>query len=277
MKYAKQTAQEYTPHTANQSKVKFLGIAAHHDDIEIMATDGIGRGFRNDGGSFYAVVTTDGGGSARSGEYANFTDEEMKSVRIDEQKRAAEVGCYNGLALLNYTSSETKMSGNPDIIADYIAIILKYQPEIIYTHNICDKHPTHIGVALKVIAAIRSLPYENRPQKLYGCEVWRDLDWLNDEEKVCFDLSADIELTEKLLSVFDSQIAGGKRYDLATAGRRFANATYAASHSIDKAVAMGYAMDLTPLITNVEGSVVEFARNHIRNFEKDVVLNLQNL
>ena len=52
----------------------------------------------------------------------------------------------------------------------------------------------------------------------------------------------------KALEVFDSQICGGKRYDLATEGRRVANATYAASHGVDTATAFSYAMDLTPLI-----------------------------
>jgi len=33
-----------------------------------------------------------------------------------------------------------------------------------------------------------------------------------------------------LLGVFESQIAGGKRYDLALMGRRRANATYFESH-----------------------------------------------
>jgi hypothetical protein len=55
-----------------------------------------------------------------------------------------------------------------------------------------------------------------------GCEVWRDLDWLLDSDKVALDSSAKPELAAALLKVFDSQISGGKRYDLATLGRRAA-------------------------------------------------------
>ena len=81
-------------------------------------------------------------------------------------------------------------------------------------------------------------PPRARPAQLYGCEVWRDLDWMLDEEKVVFDLSAHESLQAALLGVFDSQICGGKRYDLATQGRRRAHATYAASHGTDEATSL---------------------------------------
>jgi hypothetical protein len=50
------------------------------------------------------------------------------------------------------------------------------------------------------------------------------------------------------VGVFDSQVSGGKRYDLATAGRRLAHATYYASHGTDEESALSFAMDLTPLV-----------------------------
>ena len=73
-----------------------------------------------------------------------------------------------------------------------------------------------------------------------------------------------------LLGVFDSQIAGGKRYDLASLGRRRANATYFESHGVDVSTGMSYAMDLTPLIQNDDMEIAGFVENHIRKFSKDV-------
>ena len=67
-------------------------------------------------------------------------------------------------------------------------------------------------------------------------------------DKVAFDLTAHENLQAALLGVFDSQIAGGKRYDLATMGRRRANATYFESHGIDATQGLSFGMDLTPLI-----------------------------
>jgi hypothetical protein len=60
------------------------------------------------------------------------------------------------------------------------------RPRILSTHNLADKHDTHVGVALRTIESIRELPVAQRPKKLYGCEVWRGLDWLPDSDKVVF-------------------------------------------------------------------------------------------
>src|SRR4030042_40094 len=66
----------------------------------------------------------------------------------------------------------------------------------------------------------RGRPEDGRPQTLWGGEVWRDLDWLTDEDKVALDVSGQENLQMALLGVFDSQICGGERYDLARRGRR---------------------------------------------------------
>ena len=57
-----------------------------------------------------------------------------------------------------------------------------------------------------------------------------------------------------LLGVFDSQVCGGKRYDLATMGRRRANATYLASHGVDESTSLIFGMDLTPLMETMANS-----------------------
>jgi hypothetical protein len=151
-----------------------------------------------------------------------------------------------------------------------VAILTATRPAVVYTHNLADKHDTHIAVTLRTVAAIRRLPEAARPRRLYGCEVWRDLDWLPDAEKVAFDLSAHENLQAALVAIFDSQICGGKRYDLATQGRRRAHATYSASHGTDAATSLSYAMDLTPLVTDPGLDPVEFAAAAVDRFEADV-------
>ncbi len=254
-----------------------LAIAAHQDDIEIMAYDGIVRCFGNDKNWFGAVVVTNGAGSARNGIYADYSDEAMQKIRRVEQKKAAYVGEYSALALLDYTSAQVKSAGSREIIEELKGIIGKAGAEVVYTHNPEDKHDTHLGVVTKVIHAIRELPKEQKPKKLYGCEVWRNLDWVMDSQKVVFDVSAHPNLSAALVGVFDSQIAGGKRYDLATNGRRLANATYSASHSVDQSDALSYAIDLTPLIEDDSLSIIEYIRGYIRNFEEDVINKLNSV
>jgi len=152
-----------------------------------------------------------------------------------------------------------------------LAEVLKAtRPGFVYTHNLADKHDTHVGTALKVIAAIRSLPAKERPEKLLGCEVWRDLDWMIDDDKVGFDLSQQENLQAALLGVFDSQISGGKRYDLASLARRRANATYFESHGVDVVTGLSYAMDLTPLILDDGKDPSAFVQEFIQRFAEDV-------
>ena len=101
--------------------------------------------------------------------------------------------------------------------------------------------------------------------------MWRDLDWLPDADKVAFDLSAHENLQAALLGVFDSQICGGKRYDLATQGRRRAHATYASSHATDAAALLNYAMDLTPLVVDPSIDPATFVAGFIDRFRSDVL------
>jgi hypothetical protein len=128
-----------------------------------------------------------------------------------------------------------------------------------------------------VIDAIMRMSEDARPKHLYGCEVWRDLDWLPDEDKVVFDLSRHENLQVAMLGVFDSQISGGKRYDLATMGRRRANATFYASHGTDIATGMAFAMDLSPLIHAGEPNAYAYLKSFTEKFNEDLKSRLTRL
>lgn len=266
-----------TPVEAAFSRTTHLAVSAHQDDIEIMSYDGILKCFGMEDCWFSAVVTTNGAGSARNGLYASYSDEDMQKVRKIEQKKAAYVGEYGALALLDYKSSAVKDANNRDIVEEYKMLITAARPKVIYTHNLADKHDTHVGVVTKLIRALRELPAELHPEKLYGCEVWRNLDWVNDSEKVMFDVSDHPNLASALLEVFDSQVCGGKRYDLATVGRRLDHATYSESHGVDTAQSLAYAMDLTPLIKDVNLDIKEYIKGYIDRFSGDVASRLSKV
>ena len=258
------------PHEEAFKRTTYMAISAHQDDIEIMAYHGILQCFGKDNEWFFGVVVTNGAGSPRDDLYANFTDEEMQKIRKQEQKKAAYIGEFGALALLDYPSSAVKDPYNNDVKNEIKGLITESRPKIVFTHNLADKHDTHVGVSIKVINAIRELPEELRPEKLYGGEVWRGLDWVNDDEKVLLDVSSHPNIGAALVEVFDSQICGGKRYDMATAGRRMANATYAASHGTDSSSYLCYAMDLTPLIKDVKLDINEYIHAYINRFSNDV-------
>jgi LmbE family N-acetylglucosaminyl deacetylase len=259
------------------ARTTHMAISAHQDDIEIMAAEPILTCFQQESLWFTGVVVTDGRGSPRDDLYKNFTDEEMHVVRFKEQKKAAYVGDYAAQILLDYPSKVVKDAANLQPIEDLAALLKAARPQIVYTHNPADKHDTHVAVMLKTIAAIRSLPEAERPQKLYGCEVWRNLDWMVDSDKINFDLTAHENLQAALLGVFDSQISGGKRYDLASMGRRKANATYFESHGTDQVSGLSFGMDLTALILDPSLEISSFVQVYIDRFAQDVAGRLQRL
>ncbi len=278
MKLNQNTAEIFIPDDipleSALARTTHLCIAAHQDDIEIMAASPILECFQNEEKWFTGVVVTDGRGSARNGIYEKYTDEEMRLVRFKEQKKAAILGEYSAQIMLDYPSKMIKDGKNTSSVEDILAILQATNPNVVYTHNLADKHATHVGIALKVIKALRNRSDKFlkpvRSPKLYGCEVWRDLDWMRDNEKIVLDTSSQNNLQAALLGVFDSQISGGKRYDLASMGRRLANATYFASHDVDNATGLSYAMDLTPLIKNPDLDVKEYVRGFINHFSNDV-------
>lgn len=252
------------------ARTTHLCISAHQDDIEIMAYHGIAECFGRKDRWFTGVVVTNGAGSPRSGIYGDYTDEEMQKVRLVEQRKAAFVGDYAAQIQLGYTSKQVKSSAEPAVVEDLKAIFRASRPRIVYLHNLADKHDTHVGVTLRCLAALRALSGEWKPEKVYGCEVWRDLDWLTDTEKQVLAASARSNIAAALVGVFDSQVSGGKRYDLATAGRRLAHATYYASHGTDEETAINFAMDLTPLVHYPTLPIADFVLAAIDRFRADV-------
>jgi LmbE family N-acetylglucosaminyl deacetylase len=225
--------------------------------------------------NFSAVILTDGAGSPRTGIYESYTNEEMRNIRIVEQKKAADVGSYAALIMLNYPSEAVKDPQERSVIDEIKAILTEVRPKIVYIHNPADKHDTHISASLRALSALQELSPVYRPEKVYGCEVWRGLDWVNDDEKQVLDVSERPALKAALLGVYDSQIEGGKRYDLAALGRFEANATFYASHDTDKVSAAVYAVDLTPLLDG--GSVEEYIDGYIQRFSQDVRSRLRRL
>jgi LmbE family N-acetylglucosaminyl deacetylase len=201
----------------------------------------------------------------------------MRLVRFREQRKAATIGEYAAQVILDYPSRAAKDGADLRPVEDLVAILTATRPQEVYTHNLADKHDTHVGVALKVIAAIRRLPEAARPQKLYGCEVWRDLDWMVESDKTVFDLSQHENLQAALLGVFDSQISGGKRYDLASLARRRANATYFESHGVDVTTGLSFAMDLTPLVLDDGKDPIGFVQEFIGRFAQDVTERLHRM
>jgi LmbE family N-acetylglucosaminyl deacetylase len=252
-----------------------LGIGAHQDDLEFMAFHGILACYDRTDRWFGGVTITDGRGSSRAGKFKDWTDDQIAAERIREQDAAAVIGQYSFMAQLGYPSASVRDAREASVRGDLLRILEATRPEVVYLHNLADKHDTHVGCALRCIEALRLLPRSDQPKKVYGCEVWRDLDWLVDTEKTPMPVSERPDLARALNEVFATQIAGGKRYDLAVIGRRTANATFSQAHSTDQETAMQWAMDLTPLAQDDSLDPLTYTLGFIDRLKADVTARIR--
>lgn len=266
-----------SPVEAALARTTHLAVGAHQDDIEFMAVHGVLECFNRADRWFTGVTVTDGGGSPRSGPYARHTDEAMRRVRLAEQRTAAVIGGYSCQLQLGYPSAAAKDPSGAEIVGDLESIFRAAGAAVVYLHNPADKHDTHVACCLRSLAALRRLPAELRPAAVYGCEVWRGLDWLPDDDKTVLAVGGHDNLTAALAGVFDSQIAGGKRYDLAVQGRFLANATFFESHQVDDCDRLSFAMDLTPLVADPSIDVADYTDGLLRGLAEDVADRIRRM
>ncbi|HMP72244.1 MAG TPA: PIG-L family deacetylase [Kiritimatiellia bacterium] len=252
------------------SSTRFLGIGAHQDDLELLAFPGILHGLSDT--SFSGVVCTDGRGSPRTGIHAHLTPDQLALARIKEQRDAARIGNYRAVIQLGYPSSDLRSDTSASsLVSDLETILLAAAPEVVYTHHPADRHPTHLAVFHATLKALRRLPPGQRPRQVLGGEVWGSLDWLEPGDRVELDVSGHHDFAERLLRVFRTQIEGGKRYDLAALGRRQANATFSASHTIDACPEISFALDLTPLLDSPELDIAAFLAPLLDRFKNRIL------
>ena len=242
-----------------------LAIGAHSDDLEFMCWHGILQCFRRPSDWFTGVTVTSGSGSPRTGSYADMSDQQMIEVRLREGRTAALVGEYSALINLMYESVEVRRTNRPAVISELEKVLEITRPRVLYTHNLLDKHTTHLGIATAVVEAARNIDYT--PERFLGCEVWRGLDWVPESRKIVLDVSERPALTQSFVGVFDSQIAGGKRYDLAAGGRKRANATFFDAYQEDKVSHLEYALDMMPLLEDPGLSFADYALSYLDEFK----------
>jgi LmbE family N-acetylglucosaminyl deacetylase len=254
-----------------------LGIGAHPDDLELFALVPIAECLADPGRAFVGVTCTDGAGSAVTGRFADMTADQLIACRRDEQRRAADVGRYAAVLQLGHPSATVRRpDGLATLVDDLAAVLAATRPRRVVTHDLADKHVTHVAVGLATVAAVRRLPTAVRPERLLGVEGWRSLGWLGADEAVGLDATGHADLARRLVEVFRSQLTG-KRYDLAEAGRRRANATLGDPRRLDTAEEASVAMDLTPLVVDDRLDPVAFVLAAVDRFRADVEHTLRDL
>ncbi len=250
-----------------------LGLVAHADDLEILGYHGILSAYRDSSQAFVGIVVSDGAGSVKSGPFADLDRAGLVEQRRKEQVRAADIGRYAAVTQLGHPSSELKQLDHRQIDDELFELLRLVRPRILYTHNLFDRHASHLAVTLRVLRVLRRLPESQRPERVLGVEVWGDLDWLPADARVELPVSGEPELEAELLAVFESQLSA-KRYDLATVGRRVAHATFAASDRADATDRLLLAVDLGPLLSAPDLEPLVFAERWIERYRAETSARL---
>ncbi len=280
MKFSRPAAEATAPSggdwQAALSSTTHLGIGAHADDLEIMAFPGICACRAKKNLRFSGVVATDGAGAPRSGPFAEKSGSELGQIRRDEQKQAAVLGGYATVIQLGHPSAEVRGAGRNALTSDLLQIFKTAKPRALYLHNPADRHETHLAVLLASLAALRQLSPSERPAEIYGTEVWGDLDWVPSDKVIRLPCPAPADFGPSLLRVFQSQVHG-KRYDLAAAGRRRAQATFADAYAPDQAEEVVLALDLKPLVENPKLALADFVSALTQDFQKQTLDRIRRL
>lgn len=276
----KRDAEMFIPDGATEDEAvkrsEIMAVGAHPDDIEVMSMPGILKALAAGGNRFFGVVATNGVGTYRSFDEINLSYQEMRDVRIAEQKKAASVGRYSGLALLNYESAEVKDACFTNIDRDLKHLFSAVRPSEIYLHNPFDRHDTHVAVCIRSIYALREVKAETgwKPERLYAGECLRGLDWLVHCDRLVLPVDDKDCMSDKILGVYKSQMIGLRRYDQAVKGRRITNATYQEAQAIGSEYELAFAVDLLPLVEDSTLSVADFVRHTIDRFRADILSRL---
>jgi LmbE family N-acetylglucosaminyl deacetylase len=255
---------------AAQSRTKVLGVAAHPDDLELMALPAILAGHADPAQGFAGLVVCDGAMPGAG-------PDEGVALRRMEQRAAATVGRYSVMVQLGQASQAVQTGQAQGLAEDLVEVLKKLRPRTLYSHNPADRHPSHLAVLLALRQALKRLDPSERPQRWLGCEVWGGLDWQAFGDQVALPLEGDQALAQRLLEAHGSQLNRGKAYVSAASGRRKANATFIASHSPDAAEEVVLAMDLSPLLSEDQLSLQAFLALRVDRFRDEAVARLDAL
>ena len=252
------------------ARATHVGIGAHPDDLELMALPGILACRESSENWFTGIVCTHGGSATRAGA-------ETRKRRRHEQEAAARAGGYGLLIQLDYSSAAIRGADRPHLEEDLARLLERMHPATVYLHHPADRHDTHVAVSAASIRALRALPADRRPASVVGAEVWGSLDWLPAGARAELDVSGEEAVSDELIQLFESQIAGGKRYDLAASGRRRANATFRDPYAPDQASEIILAMDLSPLMRDPALPIEDFLAGQLDRFREEILARLRRM
>ena len=164
-----------------------------------------------------------------------------------------------------------KNPSNLKTVEEIAEIIRACRPEIVYTHNLADKHDTHVAVAMRTIAAIRSLPAGQRPKRCIRLKYGAGLTGSTTMKKSA--LTPPSTPTLRRCSGIRQPDCG--RQALRQRAGPQARERHFRKHDTDD-VKASYGLDIAELV-NSDMDYFDFINRFIKNFRKDVEERIRSL
>lgn len=248
-------------------RVKHWAIVAHQDDAEIIS----GHLLYKKRKDFGVIVLTNGAGSLRSKKTKRLSESKIIEIRNKEQEKAALLGGYSIVIQMNLPSGIVKGKRSRRVaLGELKSYLLGSKAESIVTHSPFDRHETHRSVVGVLIDLFSSIEMRRYPRSILGVEVWGNLDWLPEDEKIYLPIK-NPKFVCKLLSSYRSQNETGKLFHLGTVARMAANATFSESIEGSEGGHFLLAHDLVPFISGNVGQEI------IKQFQLDMVNRLKTV
>ena len=201
---------KYVPTSAKTGAIISLCIASQIIDVERLGADGIVDSLYNPNKSFVGVVTMAPTNIQNNGLYSLYNPEDMISIRLAEQQKAANIGSYNSTYILNHKDEDDDES----IIDDYVNLIKAYKPEVIYTYSPFEKNKEKIRILKLVITAISRIIDNYHPKLVLGVSLDSDDNFLATNKFVKLGTSKKYDFVKNMLSVYDTAIENNEKLDV---------------------------------------------------------------
>lgn len=191
---------KYVPTSAKTGALISLCIAEQITDIERLGADGIIDSLYNPNKSFVGVITMAPSNIKNGGLYSLYNPEDMISIRLTEQQKAANIGSYNSTYILNHKNSDE----DEEIIDDYVNLIKAYKPETIYTYSPFEENESKVRILKLVITAISSIVDDYHPNLVLGVSLDNNITFVSNDKLVKLGINKKIDFVNSMLSVYDS-------------------------------------------------------------------------
>jgi hypothetical protein len=152
------------------------------------------------------------------------TDDAMRTIRQREQEKAAVVGEYAAVVMLDRTSADVQGPGHVALVQELTDLLRAARPEVVYTHSPRTGIRRTYRWSSPPWPPAARCPPASAPRESSAARCGATSSGSPQRTRSRSDVSGRDSMGAALMGVFESQIVGGKRYDLAVPARRLAHA-----------------------------------------------------